>query len=97
LPEAGLIVELMKFTPDPKEIVAIREKSCHSDARIGDLKNTAPEKRGGFIPCIGVAPNLFLNAGPSCVSGPCPEGAMSCKKSLKVKQRHRELFGKVDI
>ena len=27
-----------------------------------------------------VAPTLFKKAGPSCVSGPCPEGKMSCGK-----------------
>lgn len=27
-----------------------------------------------------VAPEIFKNAGPACKRGPCPEGAMSCKK-----------------
>lgn len=27
-----------------------------------------------------VAPEVFKNAGPACKRGPCPEGAMSCKK-----------------
>lgn len=30
--------------------------------------------------CKEVAPALFRYAGPSCVSGPCPEGEKSCKK-----------------
>lgn len=30
--------------------------------------------------CKKVAPSLFRYAGPSCVSGPCPEGEKSCKK-----------------
>lgn len=25
-----------------------------------------------------VAPNIFANAGPPCVTGPCPEGELSC-------------------
>jgi len=36
-----------------------------------------------------VAPTLFAKAGPRCVSGPCPEGAMSCGKMLE----KREYFG----
>lgn len=35
-----------------------------------------------------VAPILFKKAGPSCVSGPCPEGAMTCGKLKEM----RELF-----
>lgn len=37
--------------------------------------------------CIEVAPILFKNAGPNCVSGPCPEGAMSCGKSEEVRNK----------
>lgn len=32
-----------------------------------------------------VAPKLFANAGPSCVGGTCPEGAMSCGKIATVR------------
>lgn len=35
-----------------------------------------------------VAPILFKKAGPSCVSGPCPEGTMTCGKIKEM----RELF-----
>ncbi len=41
---------------------------------------------------ISVAPNLFKNAGPSCVHGKCTEGKMSCKKSYEVKQKIEEMF-----
>ena len=37
--------------------------------------------------CIEVAPILFKNAGPNCVSGPCPEGAMSCGKSEEARNK----------
>ena len=40
-----------------------------------------------------VAPTLFAKAGPKCVSGPCPEGAMSCGKMLE----KRELFGNMKV
>lgn len=36
-----------------------------------------------------VAPKLFIKCGPPCVSGPCPEGKMSCGKM----QEMRALYG----
>ena len=38
-----------------------------------------------------VAPTLFVNAGPSCVSGPCPEGKMSCGKMADIWEEYRQL------
>ncbi len=38
-----------------------------------------------------VAPILFKNAGPACVSGPCPEGAMSCGKATDVRETFKAL------
>lgn len=38
-----------------------------------------------------VAPNLFKNAGPSCLCGKCPEGKMSCGKMIEVK----EFYGRI--
>lgn len=40
-----------------------------------------------------VAPTLFAKAGPRCVNGSCPEGAMSCGKMLE----KRELFGSMQV
>lgn len=37
------------------------------------------------------APNLFKNAGPSCVRGGCSEGKMSCGKPDEVREFFREL------
>jgi len=34
-----------------------------------------------------VAPTLFANAGPACVSGPCPEGKMSCGKAKEMREK----------
>ena len=33
--------------------------------------------------CKGIAPNIFKNAGASCVRGKCKEGKMSCGKPMK--------------
>lgn len=36
----------------------------------------------------GIAPTLFKYAGPPCVSGPCPEGKMSCGKMLEKREKY---------
>lgn len=33
-----------------------------------------------------ISPVLFKKAGPPCVSGPCPEGKMSCGKALEMRK-----------
>lgn len=38
-----------------------------------------------------VAPNLFKNAGPACLSGPCPEGKMSCGRAKEIKEYYKGL------
>ncbi len=40
---------------------------------------------------LQVAPNLFKNAGPSCVSGPCPEGKMTCGHYKEIKEFYEGL------
>jgi len=35
-----------------------------------------------------VAPILFKYAGPSCVTGPCPEGGMCCGKMLDIRKEY---------
>ena len=39
----------------------------------------------------GVAPNLFKNAGPSCVAGACSEGAYSCGKAAEMRKKIKNL------
>ena len=38
-----------------------------------------------------VAPIIFKHAGPGCLSGECPEGAMSCGKRVQVKEKFENL------
>lgn len=45
--------------------------------------------------CAAVAPHLFKNAGPSCVSGACPEGKMTCGKIVEMREKYRKLKGEV--
>ncbi len=41
---------------------------------------------------LEVAPALFSKAGPSCVSGVCPENDLSCGKMSEVLQEYNALF-----
>ncbi|MBE6915947.1 MAG: FAD-dependent thymidylate synthase [Ruminococcaceae bacterium] len=38
--------------------------------------------------CRDVAPSLFSKAGPGCVAGACPEGAMTCGKAKEMKEKY---------
>ena len=38
-----------------------------------------------------VAPSLFVRSGPPCVSGPCPEGKMSCGRMLEMREKYAEM------
>lgn len=40
-----------------------------------------------------VAPALFVRSGPPCVSGPCPEGAMSCGLAVQMRDKYAKLKG----
>lgn len=45
-----------------------------------------------MLRCVSkVAPNLFKNAGPSCVNGVCGEGKMSCGRAAEMKAYFKEL------
>ena len=39
---------------------------------------------------LAVAPEVFKQAGPACVSGPCSEGAMTCGKINEVRAFYKE-------
>ena len=41
--------------------------------------------------CKRVAPVIFENAGPGCVSGPCPEGSRSCGQMEEMRQVFQNL------
>ena len=41
--------------------------------------------------CKREAPVIFENAGPGCVSGPCPEGAKSCGMAVDMRDYYRHL------
>lgn len=39
-----------------------------------------------------ISPSLFKNAGPSCYSGKCEEGKMSCGRQIEVRERLESLI-----
>jgi len=41
--------------------------------------------------CRQAAPVIFENAGPGCVSGPCPEGAKSCGQAREMRELFKNL------
>ncbi len=41
--------------------------------------------------CVQKAPHIFKNAGPSCVSGGCPEGKMTCGKAAEMRAKYKQM------
>lgn len=53
-----------------------------------EIRNLANE----MLKCVKVvAPNIFRNAGPSCLNGNCPEGVMTCGKINEVRKKYSEM------
>ena len=40
---------------------------------------------------LPLAPHIFAQAGPRCLTGPCPEGGMNCGKMLEVRDKYAKL------
>ncbi|MBQ4100653.1 MAG: FAD-dependent thymidylate synthase, partial [Oscillospiraceae bacterium] len=75
---------------DTKMIVTLNARSLMNFFRLRccnraqwEIKNLADEM---LKLVLGVAPNIFKNAGPACVCGACTEGKMSCGKITDVRQ-----------
>lgn len=45
-----------------------------------------------FRLCFETAPSLFMNAGPACIRGKCPEGEKSCGKAAKIRDERDALI-----
>ena len=44
-----------------------------------------------FLICFRTAPSLFLNAGPACLRGKCPEGDKSCGRAAEIRIKREKL------
>ncbi|MCD8491699.1 MAG: FAD-dependent thymidylate synthase [Geovibrio sp.] len=40
-----------------------------------------------LVECMKIAPSIFKDSGPGCVSGACPEGAFTCGKAKEVREK----------
>lgn len=45
-----------------------------------------------FRLCFETAPALFMNAGPACLRGKCPEGEKSCGKAAQIRTEREALI-----
>ncbi len=45
-----------------------------------------------FMLCFRTAPSLFMNAGPACLRGKCPEGEKSCGRAAEIRRKRDELI-----
>ncbi len=77
---------------DTKMIVTMNARSLHNFFRHRccnraqwEIQQVANEM---LRLCREVAPNLFKYAGPSCLTGPCPEGKMTCGKLIEMRQKY---------
>ena len=43
-----------------------------------------------------VAPALFADAGPGCISGPCPEGGRSCGKMMDIRAQRQAFLSQMN-
>ena len=45
-----------------------------------------------FRICFETAPSLFMNAGPACLRGKCPEGEKTCGQSVKIREEREKMI-----
>lgn len=45
-----------------------------------------------FRLCFETAPALFMNAGPACIRGKCPEGEKSCGQAARIRAEREKLI-----
>ncbi len=75
------------FTMNARAIMNFLRHRCCSRAQ-WEIRELADEM---LKQLKEAAPVLFKNAGPACVCGPCPEGAMTCGNAKEIKEKYRSL------
>lgn len=75
------------FTMNARTLLNFFELRCCNRAQ-WEIRQLATEM---LRKCKEIAPTLFSLAGPSCVSGSCQEGAMSCGRTKEVREFYRSL------
>ena len=78
---------------DTKMIVTMNARSLHNFFRHRCCNRAQWEIRElatkMLYLCREAAPNLFKNAGPACLTGPCPEGKMTCGEIIKMREKFK--------
>ncbi len=78
---------------DTKMIVTMNARSLHNFFRHRCCNRAQWEIRElatkMLYLCREAAPNLFKNAGPACLTGPCPEGKMTCGELIKMREKFK--------
>ena len=106
---AELMRQALRSVGLPEDCISLVQDTSHETANElmhldGYVDVLIPRGGAGLIRAVAkemlrqvseVAPTLFVNAGPSCVSGPCPEGKMSCGKMADIREEYRQLREKV--
>ena len=54
-----------------------------------EIRNMAEQM---FLLCLKTAPSLFMNAGPGCLRGACPEGEKSCGRAGQIRKTRQALL-----
>lgn len=75
------------FTMSARALMNFFRHRCCNRAQ-WEIRQMADEMLGQLK---AIAPTLFKNAGPSCVSGACPEGSMTCGKMVEVREKYKNL------
>lgn len=78
---------------DTKMIITMNARSLHNFFRHRCCNRAQWEIRDlaeqMLMLCREAAPYLFKNAGPSCLTGPCPEGKMTCGKIQEMREHYK--------
>jgi thymidylate synthase (FAD) len=79
------------MTMNARELLHFFNLRCCNRAQ-WEIRAMAEEMLKLLLP---LCPNLFRDAGPLCLTGPCPEGKMCCGKTKEVKAKYEKLFNEV--
>ena len=74
-------------TMNARELIHFFELRCCERAQ-WEIRSMAVEMLRLVKP---IAPTIFRDAGPGCLTGPCPEGKMACGKIVEVRESFRNL------
>lgn len=75
------------MTMNARSLINFFEHRCCQRAQ-WEIRNLAEAM---LVEVKGVAPTIFKAAGPKCLSGPCPEGAMTCGQIVQIRKKYRHL------